>query len=85
MEQLGANTDCDIASITQFIKKFHMQLVGHAKHQHEAQHEHVSVRVVVIVFVVCLAVVTLIPCTHRMDQDVRVFVSFHPMVIAVHA
>ena len=41
-----------------------------------------NVRVVVKVFVVCLAVVTLIPCTHRMAQDVQVFVSFHPMVIA---
>ena len=47
--------------------------------------EHVNVRVVVLVFLVCLAVVTLIPCTHRLAQDVRVFVSFHPMVIAMHA
>ena len=48
--------------------------------KHEAQHEHVSVRVVVVVFLVL--VLSLLShsfsCTHRMAQDVRVFVSSHP-------
>ena len=50
------------------------------KHQREAQHEHVNVRVVVVVFLVL--VLSLLshsfPCTHRLAQDVRVFVSSHP-------
>ena len=41
--------------------------------------EHVNVRVVVGLLSLCsVSAVTLIPCTHRLAQDVRVFVSSHP-------
>ena len=51
------------------------------ENQHEAQHEHVSVRVVVTVFVLS-SVLSHSSLAHRtMAQDVRLFVSFHPMVI----
>ena len=53
----------------------------HMKPNNDVTHlgEHVNVRVVVSLLSPCsVSAVTLILCTHRTAQDVRVFVSSHP-------